>query len=295
MNNVKNSWSQKAIIKFISENRKNYNSLYIGEKILLDQYFKKNYSVLDIGCAQGGFINILKKINKKNYLTYGFDKNSNYQILNPRFELTFSKFDLKISNHGTKKIIIKNIVLTLIGKHNVLNASGAIAVCLNLGISINTIKKALRNFSGVERRLTKVFKKNRNEFFDDYAHHPTEIQSVLEGLRKVYKDRKIISVFQPHRYSRIKNLKKEFSSCFSIADVVLLCPVYAAGEKKDNNFKFDHFANLISENSKVQVIKINDKVDLTYYFKKNLIDNEIIIGMGAGSISKWIYDLENTI
>ena len=74
MNNVKNSWSQKAIIKFISENRKNYNSLYIGERILLDQYFKKNYSVLDIGCAQGGFINILKKINKK--FTYvGIDYN----------------------------------------------------------------------------------------------------------------------------------------------------------------------------------------------------------------------------
>ncbi len=74
MNNVKNSWSQKAIIKFISENRKNYKDLYIGEKILLDQYFKKNFSVLDIGCAQGGFINILKKINNK--FTYvGIDYN----------------------------------------------------------------------------------------------------------------------------------------------------------------------------------------------------------------------------
>ena len=239
--------------------------------------------------------NILKKINKKNYLTYGFDKNSNYQILNPRYELTSSKFDLRIFGQGAKRITIKNIIINLIGEHNVLNSSAAIAVCLNLGISVNIIKKALKNFSGVERRLTKVFEKNRNEFFDDYAHHPTEIQSVLKGLLKVYKERKIISIFQPHRYSRIKNLKKEFTSSFSIADLVLLCPIYAAGEKKDKNFKPENFANLIAENSNVQVVQVKDKTDLLRFFKKNLINNEIVVGMGAGSISKWIYDLENTI
>ncbi len=239
--------------------------------------------------------NILKKIDKKNYLTYGFDKNSNYQILNPRYELTSSKFDLRIFGQGAKRITIKNIIINLIGEHNVLNSSAAIAVCLNLGIPINIIKKALKNFSGVERRLTKVFEKNKNEFFDDYAHHPTEIQTVLKGLRRVYKERKIISIFQPHRYSRIKNLKKEFTSSFSIADLVLLCPIYAAGEKKDKNFNAENFADLIAENSNVQVVQVKDKTDLLRFFKKNLINNEIVVGMGAGSISKWIYDLESAI
>jgi UDP-N-acetylmuramate--alanine ligase len=239
--------------------------------------------------------NILKKIDKKNYLTYGFDKNSNYQILNPRYELTSSKFDLRIFGQGAKRITIKNIIINLIGEHNVLNSSAAIAVCLNLGIPINIIKKALKNFSGVERRLTKVFEKNKNEFFDDYAHHPTEIQTVLKGLRRVYKERKIISIFQPHRYSRIKNLKKEFTSSFSIADLVLLCPIYAAGEKKDKNFNVENFADLIAENSNVQVVQVKDKTDLLRFFKKNLINNEIVVGMGAGSISKWIYDLESAI
>ena len=93
-----------------------------------------------------------------------------------------------------------------------LNASAAISVCLNLGIKINIIKNALKNFSGVQRRMTKLFKKNKNEFFDDYAHHPTEITSVLDGVSKVYKNRKIISVFEPHRYSRIMSLKKLFRS-----------------------------------------------------------------------------------
>ena len=239
--------------------------------------------------------NILKEINRKNYLTYGFDKKSDYQVLNPVYSLNSSKFDLKIYSQSSKKIIVRDIVLNLIGKHNILNATGAIAVCLNLGISISIIKRALRNFSGVQRRLTKVFIKNQNEFYDDYAHHPTEIASVLEGLRKVYKERKIISIFQPHRYSRVSNLKKEFASCFSISDLVLLCPIYPAGEKKDKSYKQNSFAKLIAKFSKVQVINIENETDLKKYLKKNLINNEIVIGMGAGSISKWMYSLKGAV
>ena len=239
--------------------------------------------------------NILKAINKKNYLTYGFDKRSNYQILNPKYEINKSKFNLKVSGHGSKKIIIKNIVINLIGKHNILNATAATAVCLNLGISIKIVKKALKKFSGVQRRLTKVFIKNKNEFYDDYAHHPTEIFSVLEGLRKVHKGRKLISVFQPHRYSRVKSLKKEFASCFSISNLVLLCPIYAAGEKKDKGYKTNLFARLIKKYSKVQVIIVRDEIDLKKYFQKNLISDEIVIGMGAGSISQWMRELKYSL
>ncbi len=237
--------------------------------------------------------NILKEINKKNYLTYGFDKKSDYQVLNPKYDLNSSKFDLKTYSQTHKKTIIKNVVVNLIGKHNILNAAGAIAVCLNLGISINIIKKALKNFSGVQRRLTKVFIKGKNEFYDDYAHHPTEITSVLEGLRKVHKERKIISIFQPHRYSRVDNLKKEFASSFLISDLVLLCPIYPAGEKKDKNYKQNSFAKLIAKYSKVQVVNIENEKNLRIFLKKNLTNDEIVIGMGAGSISKWMYNLKS--
>ena len=85
------------------------------------------------------------------------------------------------------------------------------AVCLNLGVKTDIIKRALKNFSGVQRRMTKIFTINKNEFFDDYAHHPTEITSILEGLKNIYKERKIITVFEPHRYSRVISLKKSFS------------------------------------------------------------------------------------
>ena len=118
------------------------------------------------------------------------------------------------------------------GKHNVLNAVAAIVVCLNIGVSTRIIKRSLKKFSGVQRRMTKIFTKNKNDFYDDYAHHPTEISSTLNGIKNVSKKRKIISVFEPHRYSRVLSLKKEFAKSFVNSNKVILCPLYAAGEKK---------------------------------------------------------------
>ena len=238
---------------------------------------------------------ILRESKIKNYLTYGIDKKSNYQILNSKHKLGKTCFDLKIKIQGSKIKKVKNIVLNLIGRHNILNSTAAIAVCLNLGIKINIIKKALKNFSGVQRRLTKIFVKNKKEFYDDYAHHPTEIIAVLDGLKKVYKKRKIISIFQPHRYSRIKNLKLEFAKSFNLADVVVLCPIYAAGEKKDAKYSQINFSKLISKFSKVQVINIRDEIELKKYLQKNLINDEVVVGMGAGSISKWMRGLRHTL
>ena len=88
---------------------------------------------------------------------------------------------------------------------------------------MNIIKKSLKRFSGIQRRLTKVFQVNKREFYDDYAHHPTEIKSVLKSFKITSNERKIISVFQPHRYSRLRLLKKDFSSSFKDSDLVVLC------------------------------------------------------------------------
>ena len=238
---------------------------------------------------------IIKKLKTKNYYTYGFHKDSNYQVCNTNYKINYTKFDLKIKNAVSKNIYIKNIYLNLIGRHNVLNAAAAISLCLSLGLKENVIKKALKNFSGVQRRLTKVFKKNKVEFYDDYAHHPTEIESVLEGVRTVAAKRKIISVFQPHRYSRIKSLKLEFASSFKNSNQVILCPMYAAGEPNDRTYNKKKFAQLISKFSKTQVILIESEIELNKYLKKNLIKDEIVIGMGAGSISGWMHNLKNNL
>ena len=83
-----------------------------------------------------------------------------------------------------------------------------------MGIKINIIKEALKNFSGVQRRMTKIFSKNRNDFYDDYAHHPTEIKAVIEGAKKFSSNKKLVVVFQPHRFSRVKDLKNNFLTLF---------------------------------------------------------------------------------
>ena len=238
---------------------------------------------------------ILNRVKNKNIFTYGLDRKSNYRVNNIRYSVNYTLFDLHYTNLNKKKNIIKNINLKLIGEHNVLNATAAIAVCINLGVSTKIIKKALKNFSGVQRRMTKVFTKNKNEFYDDYAHHPTEIASILDGVNQVYKKRKVITVFEPHRYSRILSLKKEFSKSFLKSDTVLICPLYAAGEKKKLNFNLLNFAKLIAQNSKTQVIIVNSQKELSNYFKKNLFSDEIIIGMGAGSVSRWMKELKNSL
>ena len=168
------------------------------------------------------------------------------------------------------------------------NATASIAIALTLGINIKYIKKALIDFKGVERRFNKIFSYKKNDFYDDYAHHPTEIKEVLNGVRKVNKNRKVICIFQPHRFSRIKLLRKEFSKSFKLADEVVLCPVYAAGEKIDKNFNNYAFSNLIIKNSHVNVINIQNELDLFKYFRNNLLNNELVICMGAGTISSWI-------
>jgi UDP-N-acetylmuramate--alanine ligase len=235
---------------------------------------------------------ILIKIKNKNILTYGESKEANYQISKIKYNFDSTSFDLSFKDREKKLKKIKNINVKLLGKHNVLNAAAAFIVCLNLGADHNIIKKSLKNFSGVQRRMTKVFSKNNNDFYDDYAHHPTEISSILEGVHNVSAKRKIISVFEPHRYSRILSLKNEFSKCFSKSDLVIVCPLYAAGEKKNFQFNLIKFANLIAKNSKTQVIIVKNEIELSKYFKKNLISNEIIIGMGAGLISKWMAGLK---
>ena len=183
----------------------------------------------------------------------------------------------------------------MLGDHNILNSTASIAIALNLGISVNVIKKALKKFSGIQRRFTKVFSLEKKEFYDDYAHHPTEIRAVISSVKEVYKNRKIIIVFQPHRYSRVKFLEKEFASSFKSCGAVILCPVYSAGEKKRYNFNQNNFSQLISKKSKVQVVNIKNKKDLKNYFKKNLFSNEMIICMGAGNISNWIREISEEL
>ena len=234
---------------------------------------------------------LIKKIKNKNFYTYGLRSNSNFRIKNIKRFKSFSEFDIRVSLPNKEILNIKNIKIPLLGIHNITNSVGALGVALSVGIPIQKIKRGLKNFQGVQRRFNKIFTYNGIDFYDDYAHHPTEIKFVLEGINKVYHKHDKVCIFQPHRISRLKDLKKEFTYAFKSADLVILCPVFTAGEKIKLGFSYQSFAKEIIKNSKVKLFMIENNAQLAKFLKANMYGKKIVVGMGAGSISNWMKEL----
>ena len=234
---------------------------------------------------------LIKNIRNKNFYTYGKNLKSNFLIKNIFQKKEMTKFDLVVNLPNKKKQIIKNIKIPLIGIHNIRNSVAAAAVALTVGITIKDIKDGLLRFKGVQRRFNKIFKFNDVNFYDDYAHHPTEIRMVLDGTKKVFKGYEKVCVFQPHRISRLRDLRREFSFSFYNADIVILCPIYVAGEKMKLGFSYLKFAEEIIKNSKVKLFLVKDNIQLAKFIKKNIYGKKIVIGMGAGTISNWMRKL----
>ena len=240
-------------------------------------------------------VKLIKSLKIKNYHTYGVYKKSNFFINNIIQSRDYSIFNLTIKLPGKKTYTIKKIKIPLIGLHNIRNATASTAVSTSLGIPIPIIKTGLKKFKGVQRRFNKIFDYKGASFFDDYAHHPTEIKEVLSGVKSAYSSEKIVCIFQPHRISRLNDLKSEFIKCFKKADEVVLCPIFTAGERIKLNFKYESFARKISEQSQVRLYLIKDKINLAKFVKQNIFGNKIVIGMGAGSISSWIKELPKLV
>ena len=239
--------------------------------------------------------NLLKKIKIKNFYTYGVNPKSQFRIKNIKQEKDYSEFDLVINLPGKKNTAINKIKIPLLGIHNILNSTAAIAVTLTIGISKNVIKNGLKEFKGVQRRFNKIFTHRETSFYDDYAHHPTEIKEVLNGVRAAYKKEEVVCIFQPHRISRLKDLKKEFSLSFKKADTVILCPIYTAGEKIKLGFDYYSFAKDIIKNSKIKLFMVNNQYELAKLIKNTIYGKKIVVGMGAGTISAWMRELPSLI
>ena len=236
---------------------------------------------------------IIRSLKNKNFYTYGQKDNANFVIKNIRQYKSFSNFDLNVKLPNKEKLNIKDIKIPLLGIHNIRNTVGSIGVALTVGIPIQKIKKGLKNFKGVQRRFNKIFSYNNIDFYDDYAHHPTEIKVVLQGVKQVFDKYEKICIFQPHRISRLKDLKKEFTYAFKDADTVILCPIYTAGEKIKLGFNYVDFAHKIIKNSEVNLYMVENNRQLSKYLKQNMYGKKIVVGMGAGSISNWIKEISS--
>ena len=183
----------------------------------------------------------------------------------------------------------------MLGLHNIQNALASISIALELNIKPDIIKLALKNFNGVQRRFQLIDTYKNTKIIDDYGHHPEEIKAALSATKLITEKSKVLAIFQPHRYSRLKNHFNEFCSCFNDADEVVLLNVYAAGEKKIANYNNVDLENGIRNYGHKNVSSIVNDEDIYKIILKKINDYEIIIFLGAGNITKIANNLKKEL
>ena len=233
---------------------------------------------------------LASQIIKREIITYGINKlKADLNIVKIKYMNNKSIFSLVISSRLIKsKQKYYSFYLNTLGEHNILNSTAAIAASLKIGVKISIIKKALLEYKGVQRRFTLLKKIRRANVYDDYAHHPIEIKASMSIARHLCK-KKVILIFQPHRYTRTKYLFNDFINILKKADVLIISKIYSAGEKEIKGLDKKLFNNL-KKISKNKVIKFENENELFSIVDEYTYQKNLIIFMGAGSITHWAKD-----
>lgn len=238
---------------------------------------------------------LISKLEDKKVITYGLSANADVRATNIIYNNNKMNFTLSISNRRKLEISSYEIEFSMIGIHNIQNALATIATGIELKIPIEKIKNTLKTFTGVQRRFQNVGNFKNTTIIDDYGHHPVEINAALAAARLLTPKSKIISIFQPHRYSRIKDLFNDFCSCFNDADYVFLLDVYPAGEEPLKGFESNDLKNGLLKYGHKNVSYIESKKALIRETLKIISPHDIIICLGAGSITKIANTLEKEL
>ena len=238
---------------------------------------------------------LISKLENKKVITYGMSANADIRATNIYYKNNKMNFSLNIKNNKEFEENVYKIEFSMIGMHNIQNALATIATGIELKIPLTKIKNTLKNFTGVERRFQKVGNFKNTTIIDDYGHHPVEINSALSAARFLAPESKIIAIFQPHRYSRLKDLFDDFCSCFNKADHVFLLDVYAAGEKSIKKFESINLEKGLADYGHKNVLYIQNQNLLAKNLLKLIQPNDLIICLGAGSITKIANNLEEEL
>jgi UDP-N-acetylmuramate--alanine ligase len=230
---------------------------------------------------------LVGRIEDRKVITYGENPQADVRFMNVRIDGTRSLFDIEIRRRRTGKVIeIKDLVLPMPGRHNIANATAAIAVANRLGISSEDIAKGLAAFGGVKRRFTLTGEWNGVKIFDDYGHHPVEIKAVLKAARESCSGR-IIAIHQPHRYSRLASLFEEFAACFNDADSIFLAPVYSAGEEPLEGADSETLVSRIKAGGHRDARYLPSPDRLAGMVAEVAKPGDFVVLLGAGSITYW--------
>lgn len=238
---------------------------------------------------------LLLESKKRNKISYGLNKDSDVRATNILINEKGSFFDINIKKTNLlKKETINKIRLNVLGRHNIQNSLAAVTVAKILNINTNKIKKAFQKFKGVKRRFTLICNFKGIKIIDDYAHHPEEIKATLELARDL-KPKKIIVIFQPHRYSRFKNLYYDFKKVLKNCDRLYVANVYSAGEKKIKNISKEKFVFEMNKIKKNFAKSLNNINSLPEIILNEGNKGDIVIFIGAGDVSKWVNDLPSKL
>jgi UDP-N-acetylmuramate--alanine ligase len=234
---------------------------------------------------------LVGKIEDRRIVTYGENPQADARLADLASSGGGSQFTVAFRDRKTDALHeIRNIHLPMPGRHNALNATAAIAVAHQLGLSDETIRTAIASFGGVKRRFTRTGEWNGITVIDDYGHHPVEIAAVLRAARESTNG-KIIAVVQPHRFTRLQSLFEEFCTCFNDADTVVVAEVYPAGEAPIAGIDRDHFVSGLRAHGHREVVALRNSAELAEVIRGIAGRGDFVVCLGAGNITQWAYAL----
>jgi len=234
---------------------------------------------------------LVGKISDRRVVTYGFNAQADVRAINLSYKGGAAQFDVALQAEGR---LFKKFRLPMTGDHNVSNALAAVAVARHLGMKEDEIRDALANFKGVNRRFTKVGEVDGITIIDDYGHHPVEIAAVLRAARQA-SDGRVIAVHQPHRFTRLSNLFDDFCTCFNDADVVAIAEVYSAGEAPITGASRDDLVKGLIQHGHRHALALENEEDLANLVRNHAKSGDIVVCLGAGTISAWANDLPSKL
>ncbi len=238
---------------------------------------------------------MVSRIEDRKVITYGENPQADVRFGNVRMDGATSVFDVEIRRRRTGQVIeLKDLRLPMPGRHNVSNATAAIAVAQRLGIKPDAIARGLAAFGGVKRRFTLTGTWNGVSIYDDYGHHPVEIRAVLRAAREACQGR-IIAVHQPHRYSRVHSLFEEFAGCFNDADTIMIAPIYAAGEEPIEGVSAETLVSRIKSGGHRDARYLEGPEQLASTIGGIARPGDFVVLLGAGSITYWAAALPNEL
>jgi len=234
---------------------------------------------------------LVSRIEDRRVVTYGENKQADVRFSNVRMDGAVSTFDVSIRDRKTGAVEeIAGLRLPMPGRHNVANATAAIAVAHELGLTGDDIRRGLAGFGGVKRRFTHTGSWNGVEVFDDYGHHPVEIRAVLKAAREACKGR-VVAIAQPHRYTRLHDLFDDFAACFNDADTVLVAPVYPAGEEPIEGVNAETLVSRIRAAGHRDARFIDSAQAIAPLVRTLAQPGDFVVLLGAGNITQWAYAL----